>query len=450
MRQVNVRKTAPPPPVPIEPVSRKRTPIRWGDEWTQLRTLLRRAFTSKMRNRGNLVLTLLVPPVLAAIIGWALYFTDEGTYDFASAFHIPTYIFISLLVAMFLALMNSVDDIIRDRVILHRERNLDVRLPYYIFAKFSTLAMFSAVQCALFVVVGNSILEVRGMFWPYFIFMFITATSGTSLGLVISSIVGDSKTAANFVPLVLIPQLIFGGALIKYEEMNRDLDVMYTFNRWFSTHPEMAAEREDSKLRIPLISRFVATHYSYEALVVAQAKLNPLSKRQDDIQEQIDLLIAKKNRTPEEAGRLEDLKDTLALLSGMESGSLQEVERRLRRVDRILEGRVLDRGELRSKTSGVTAERLYTNQKITDLVAKAETEQSDYRRQVPVNVFFSPMKHYLLFRIPEISPLGIRSRAVEIHTSVYLFNAMVLVGSSFVLMCALYSILKRQLRPKGL
>ena len=55
--------------------------------------------------------------------------------------------------------------------------------------------------------------------------MFVTAASGTRLGLVISRIVGDSKTAANFVPLVLIPQLIFGGALIKYEEMNKDLDV---------------------------------------------------------------------------------------------------------------------------------------------------------------------------------------------------------------------------------
>lgn len=449
MRQVNVRKTAPPAPVPITPMA-KRAPIRWREEWTQLRTLLRRAFTSKLRNRGNLILTLLVPPALAAVIGWALYFTDEGAYDFASAFHIPTYIFISLLVAMFLALMNSVDDIIRDRVILHRERNLDVRLPYYIFAKFSTLASFSAVQCALFVLVGNSILEVRGMFWPYFVFMFITATSGTSLGLMISSIVGDSKTAANFVPLVLIPQLIFGGALIKYEEMNRDLDVMYTFKRWFSTHPEVAAatEREDSKLRIPLISRFVATHYSYEALVVAQAKLNPLSIRQDQLQEQIDALIAKKNRSKEEAARLEDLKDTLALLSGMESGSIREIEKRLRRVDQVIEGRPLDAGGIRSKTSGLTAERLYTNQKITDLVAKAETEQSDYRRQLPVNVFFSPMKHYHLFRTPKLP--GIKSRNVDIHASVYVFNGMVLVVSSFGLLCALYIILKQQLRPRGI
>ncbi|HEX8296688.1 MAG TPA: ATP-binding cassette domain-containing protein, partial [Chthoniobacteraceae bacterium] len=231
-KSVNLRKPAPAPlPLPSDSHLRERQDIRWRDEWTQFRTLMSRAFVAKFRNRGNLVITLFVPPALAALIGWALYFNDDPKvkYDFASAFHIPTYIFISLLVAMFLALMNSVDDIIRDRVVLHRERNLDVRLPYYIFAKFTTLALFSAVQCALFVAVGNSILEIRGMFWEYFACMFVTAASGTSLGLLISSLVADAKTAANFVPLVLIPQLIFGGALIKYEEMNRDLDVIYTF-----------------------------------------------------------------------------------------------------------------------------------------------------------------------------------------------------------------------------
>jgi hypothetical protein len=291
---------------------------------------------------------------------------------------------------------------------------------------------------------------VRGMFWPYFLFMFITATSGTSLGLLISSIVNDSKTAANFVPLVLIPQLIFGGALIKYEEMNRDMDVVYRFSRWFSTHPGVAADREDAKLRIPLISRFVATHYSYEALVVAQAKLNPLGVRQDRIQEQIDLLKLQRNRSPEQATRLEDLKDTLALLSGLESGSLWEIEKRLRRVDQVIEGRALDPGGLRSRTSGVTAERLYTNQKITDLVAKAETEQSDYRRQVPVNVFFSPEKHYRLFHLPRLWIVNNEPREIVLRSSVYAFNAMVLITTSIALLCALYLILKRQLRPKGM
>jgi ABC-type multidrug transport system ATPase subunit len=456
MRQVSLRKQPERPAAPPEaPPVRRRDRFRWRDEWTQLRTLMRRAFTSKMRNRGNLIVTTIVPPALAALIGWPLYFHDDnsiGKYDFASAFHIPTYIFIALLVAMFLALMNSVDDIIRDRVVLHRERNLDVRLPYYIFAKFSTLALFSAVQSALFVLVGNSILEIRGMFLEYWFFMFITAMSGTSLGLVISSLAPDGKAAANFVPLVLIPQLIFGGALIKYEEMNLDFERIASVRRWFSKNPEGAASRDDSRLEVPLISRFVATHYTYEALIVAQAKLNPLARRQDRIQQQIDALVANRARTPADDERLETLKETLALLSGLESGSLREIEKRLKRVDHIVAGGELAPGDLRSRTSGVTAERLYTNQKVNDLVAKAETEQSDYRRTESINVFFSPEKHHHLFTLTPhaFGWLGVRRPIEVFHTSVYAFNAGVIVITSAALLGLLHYVLKRQLRTRGM
>ncbi|HZJ16239.1 MAG TPA: ATP-binding cassette domain-containing protein [Chthoniobacteraceae bacterium] len=451
VKQVNLRKSAATSTEPLDRGAltlRKRQAIRWRDEWTQFRTLWRRAFISKLRNRGSLILTLLVPPVLAALIGWALYFTDDesGQYTFASAFHIPTYIFIALLLALFLALVNSVDDIIRDRVVLHRERNLDVRLGSYIAAKFGTLILFSAVQCALFTLVGNAILEISGMFWPYFFFMLITAASGTSLGLLISSLVADSKTAVICVPAVLIPQLIFGGALIKYEDMNKDLDAIYSIKRWIFTHPEAAVRpREDEKLTIPLISRLVATHYTYEALIVAQAKLNPLAARQDAILKQIETLVAKAEHTPAEEDRLEDLKETLALLSGMDSGSDWEIAKRLKRVDKIISGGELDTGGLRSRTRGVTAERLFTNQKVNDLVAKAETEQSDYRRAHKVNVFFGPQKTFYL---------GPRDwEWVSKHPvvlSVFTVNALVIIGSSLGLLVVLYAILQRQLRTRGI
>ena len=450
VKQVNLRKAAAPSAEPIEKAiaERHRQPIRWRDEWTQFRTLWRRAFISKLRNRGNLFLTLLVPPSLALVTGWALYVNDDdsGEYTFASAFHIPTYVFIALLVSLFLALMNSVDDIIRDRVVLYRERNLDVRLGSYVAAKFGTLVLFSAVQCALFILVGNQILEIRGMFWPYFWFMLITAASGTSLGLLISSLVADSKTAANFVPLVLIPQLIFGGALIKYEEMNKDPDLIYTFKRFISTHPETSRRpREDEKLTVPLISRFVATHYSYEALIVAQARLNPLASRQDALQEQIDTMAAKLERTEADAARLEDLKDTLALLSGLESGSDWEIAKRIKRVDKIIDGGPLDVASLKSRTAGFTAERLFTNQKVNDLVSKAETEQSDYRRPHPVNVFFGPVKtHYL-------GPVRWKFfRDYPLVMTVFTRNALVLIGTSLFQLVILYALLRRQLRTRGI
>jgi ABC-type multidrug transport system ATPase subunit len=437
MKQVNVRKAAPAPApqaAALLPPS-GRPEVRWRDEWTQFRALWRRAFLSKLRNRLNLTLTLAIPPLLAVMVGATLHYTDDptGTYDFASAFHIPQYIFIALLQALFLGSVNSVTDIIRDRVVLHRERNLDVRIPYYIAAKLGTLALFAAVQCAIFTLVGNAILEIRGMFWPYFYWLFITSMAGSSLGLMISAFARDAMSAVLFVPLVLIPQLIFGGALIKYEEMNRSLDMRYVVHRFFSAHPDAKSpDRDDARLHIPLISRLVATHYTYEALIVAQAKLNPLAIRQDRLQKLIDQIVERKTKTEADEKRLEDLKDTLALLSGLEAGSLPEIEKRLRRVDAIIGGRPLDTGGLRARTTGVTAERLYTNQKVIDLVSKAETEQSDYRRAAPVNVFFSPEKRYF-----------------QMTASVYAWNTAVLLVASALLMVCLFGILRRQLRPRG-
>ncbi|MEI9895044.1 MAG: ABC transporter permease [Chthoniobacter sp.] len=431
--------------------SRKAPPrkLRWREEWLQFSTLLRRAFLSKLRNIASLCVTLLAPPALAAIVGWALYFTKESDrpYVFASAFHIPTYIFIALLVALFLALMNSVEDIIRDRTVLQRERNLDVRMGYYVTAKFFTLCVFSALQCTLFVVVANNILEVRGMFVEYFTWMFLTAVSGISLGLLVSALVPNSKTAALIVPLILIPQLIFGGALIKYEEMNKDPDLLYAFQRWFESkktkgqpdNEKVDQLESDKKLRVPLISRFVATHYSYEALVVAQAKLNPLAVRQDKLTEMVRTMAAKKDRTELDEDRLEDLKDTLAQLSGLEAGSAREIDRRLKRVDEIIAGSTPTRGDFKTRVMGVTVSDLYDNQKIADMVAKAESEQADYRRKGAINVFFSPQKHHSAFGWPDGG----------VAVTVWVRNTLILGGSSLAMLVALSFILRRQLQRSG-
>jgi len=446
MKQVSLNRQAPAPapgiattPEPRREPERQR--IRWREEWLQFHVVLRRAFLSKLRNIASMLVTLLAPPTLAMIVGWALYFTEERDrpYVFASAFHIPTYIFISLLVALFLALMNSVEDIIRDRTILQRERNLDVRVAYYVAAKFLTLCAFSALQCALFILVGNYILEIRGMFLHYFIWAFLTGVSGISLGLLVSALVPNSKTGAMLVPLILIPQLIFGGALIKYEEMNRDPGIIYAFQRWFASKKQPTDMESDKKLTVPVISRFVATHYSYEALVVAQAKLNPLAIRQQRLQREIENLATNQNRSEAQDERLEDLKETLVQLSGLEADIPSEVDKRLRRVDRITQGKKPAFFDFRLRGPGVTADQLYTNQKIDDMVAKAETEQNDYRRTTKINPFFSPEKHHLTF--------GTLDRGVTM--SIYIRNGALLIISSLGLLVILWQVLRVQLKKTG-
>jgi ABC-type multidrug transport system ATPase subunit len=432
VKQVSLRKEAP-APLPPATTQKRRLPIRWHDEWTQFGTLLRRAFVSKLRNRANLVITICVAPILALLIATILRYSDSGEYDFASAYHIPTFLFLSLIVAMFLGLTNSADDIIRDRAVLQRERNLDVRLPYYVVSKTLTLGVFALIQCVLFVLIGNHILQIRGMFSLDLGIMFMTAMAGVSLGLIISSLVGDPKTAANIVPLVLIPQIIMGGALIKYEDMNRNLSFVYALTHWFSEHPvKEQSKKMSSKLEVPFICQFVAMRWSYEELIVAQAKLNPLTSRQDRTQREIDKLVAEHRGDATTNKRLDDLKETLAVLSGLEANSTREINRYLHFVDQILSGkRPFDRALFKDANGPITAEQIYVNQKVSDLFSNAEMEQNDYRRGDKPNVFFGATKGYFGLKI-----------------SVFVFNTIVLIVSTLGVLVLLSWILHRQLEVR--
>jgi ABC-type multidrug transport system ATPase subunit len=420
---------------PAPPLQRRREPIRWREEWNQFTTLLKRAFFSKVRNRANLFITLAVAPSLALLIGFVLRYSESGHYDFASAFHIPTYLFMSLVVAMFLGLTNSFDDVTRDRPVLLRERNLNVRLGYYVAAKALTLAFFAIIQCALYAWVGDALLSVRGVFWVMFTALLLTVMSGIAIGLIVSSLVSESKTAVLVIPAVLIPQIVLSGALIKYEEMNRNLDFVYTVEQWFETHPD-SAQAPRSDLQVPFICEFVPMRWSYEALVYAEAKLNPLTRRQDHIQAQISELAAKRSTSEADEDRLDDLKEALALVSGLQGRTPGEIDQKLAQIDRVIAGAPFDPKVIDAQPGPLSAPQIYVNQKITDLVSKAEMEQLDYRldagRKQHMNVFFGPVKQYF----------GIRA-------SVLVFNTGVMLLSTLAAFFALYFILRHQIRMRG-
>ena len=172
--------------------------------------------------------------------------------------------------------------------------------------------------------------------------------------------------------------------------------------------------------------------WSYEEMIVAQAKLNPLTSRQDRAQREIDEIVAKHRQDPAEGKRLDELKEVLAVLSGLEAKSADELDRYLKQVDQVLDRkRSFDPANFKKAKGEITAEQVYVNQKVSDLISNAEMEQSDYRRGSRPNVFFGAEKRYLGVKI-----------------SVFLFNTIVLVGSTFALLGLLFWILRRQLEVR--
>ena len=271
------------------------------------------------------------------------------------------------------------------------------------------------------------------MFWTHLALMFMTAVGSLALGLLVSSLVSDAKTAANIVPLVLIPQILMSGALIKYEDMNRNLSLVYSLTRWFHEHPSKdRSKKMESKLQVPFVCQFIPMRWSYEEMIVAQSKLNPLTFRQERAQREIDAIVAKHRQDPAEGKRLDELKEVLAVLSGLEARSADELDRYLKQIDQVLDRkRAFDAKVFKEAKGPVTAEQVYVNQKVSDLISNAEMEQSDYRRGSRPNVFFGAEKRYLGVKI-----------------SVFLFNTIVLVGSTLGLLGLLFWILRRQLEVR--
>jgi ABC-type multidrug transport system ATPase subunit/ABC-type multidrug transport system permease subunit len=362
-------------------------------------TLLKRAFLSKLRNRTNLLTTLLEAPLLAFLISNVLKYSEDAHYTFAAAFHIPTYLFMSLVVAMFLGLTNSADEIIRDRHTLSRERNHNLRTFYYLLGKIISLSTFALVQCVIYLIIGNWVLEIRDMFLVHLWWMFITALTGACLGLLISSLVSDNRTAINAIPLILIPQIILGGALIKYEEMNKNLDFVYSVTRWLEK-AGVTEEDTASRLNVPFICQFMPLRWSYEAMLISQSKLNPLTAAQDQLEQRIQELVnlpPEIKMTVDQQRELDTAKQGLAVVSGLYAKDKSQAARKLSEIrDAAIRGRVTPKllQSALEQQDGVSAEEVYVNRKVLDLVTKAEMEREDYRRKSSPNVFFGTSKRY--------------------------------------------------------
>jgi ABC-type multidrug transport system permease subunit len=385
-------------------------------------TLLKRAFLSKLRNRTNLLTTLLEAPLLAWLIASVLKYSEESHYTFATAFHVPTYLFMSLVVAMFLGLTNSADEIIRDRHTLSRERNHNLRTFYYLCGKIVSLSAFALAQCVIYLLIGNWVLEIRDMFFIHLWWMFLTSLTGVCLGLFISSIVSDNRTAVNAIPLILIPQIILGGALIKYEEMNKNLDLVYSVGRWLKKAGN--DEENVSKLKVPFICQFMPLRWSYEGMVISQSKLNPLTRNQDFLDERIQSLLPPVGADMNDRQRheLELTKQSLAVVSGLYAENPREISKRLGSIrDAVLSGRIeppmLD--SMLEQNDGVSAEEIYVNRKVLDLVTKAEMEREDYRRKTSPNVFFGTRKTYL----------GTKYNTLWINSIVILFTLSLIIAA---------------------
>jgi len=213
---------------------------------------------AKLHNTQYLVINLLEAPLLAFILAFIVrYFhldnQNEGEYIFSKNLNIPAYLFMSVIVALFMGLTVSAEEIIRDRKILKREKFLHLSRSSYILSKISILFTLSAIQTIMFVLVGNYVLEIEGLFFQHWFILFTTSCFANLLGLNISSAFNSAVTIYILIPLLLIPQLILSGVVVKFDKLNPRIGNTET---------------------VPLVGDLMASRWAFEAAMVTQFKDN--------------------------------------------------------------------------------------------------------------------------------------------------------------------------------
>lgn len=224
--------------------------------FSQLKIYGIRDFLSKISNTQYVALNLLEAPVLGFILSYLIRYIEDPNsnhYIFRVNENIHIFIFMALIVALFLGLMVSAEEIVKDRKILKREKFLNLSRSSYLVSKIFILFVISAIQAFLFVIIANSILGIRGMNFEYWFALFSTAAFANMLGLNISNTFNSAVTIYILIPLLMIPMMILSGAMFSYDKLNKRIG------------------RVD---KVPLIAEIMVTKWGYEALMVNQFKNN--------------------------------------------------------------------------------------------------------------------------------------------------------------------------------
>ncbi len=198
----------------------------------QLIILIKRYIKLISNDFQQLLILFAQAPIVAVLL--AMVTTDDlyKSYDDTKA------ILFSLgCASIWLGLLNSVQEICKEKVILQKEHMADLKLSAYLLSKFIVQGLLAFIQSLLLVsifqkIAGSSEYSILiNSFWDIQIICFLSILSSATMGLFISSFVKNANIAMTIIPLVLVPHLLFSGMLFKLEGLS-DFISNFVLCRW--------------------------------------------------------------------------------------------------------------------------------------------------------------------------------------------------------------------------
>jgi ABC-type multidrug transport system ATPase subunit len=254
------RPELPEPPVSEVPPSDQKKP----NVLKQFAIFLHRNFRTKITNVQYLTITLLQAPLLAVVCSLLTRYAPPEGYTVMDNKNLVSYFFMAVIVATFTGMSGSAEEIIKDRALLKREKFLHLSYGSYIWSKIVYMACVSLIQTLLFIVVGNSIMGLHGLFGTWWLILFITALLANLTGLLLSQCLNSVVAIYISIPMLLIPQILLCGLVVSFTDLNP----------------------KSTTGNVPLIGDLIPSRWSYEALAVTFFSDNEYKRHFFDIEKE--------------------------------------------------------------------------------------------------------------------------------------------------------------------
>ena len=222
----------------------------------QFLIFLHRNFKTKITNVQYLCITLLEAPLLALICSLLTRYAPPEGYSVMDNKNLVSYFFMAVIVATFLGMSGSAEEIIKDRALLKREKFLRLSYSSYIWSKIIYMAGVSLIQTLLFILIGNAIMGLQGLFWQWWIILFTTAFLASLTGLLLSQCLSSVVAIYISIPLLLIPQILLCGLVVSFSDLTP----------------------KSTTGNVPFIGDIIPSRWSYEALAVTSYTDNAYEK----------------------------------------------------------------------------------------------------------------------------------------------------------------------------
>jgi len=228
----------------------------------QFFVFIKRDILKKLSDTQYLVVNFLEAPLLAFLLAFIVRYFDinisEGSkYRLLDNDNLPVYIFMSVIVAIFMGLTVSAEEIIKDRKILKREAFLNLSWSSYLLSKVVVQFILSAIQSFSFVIIGNTVMGIHGMYFEYWVVLFASWAMANVMGLLISDSFKSVVTIYILIPFLVIPQIILSGIIVKFDNLN----------------PQISSPK-----RIPFYGEIITARWAYEGLATYQFINNEYQK----------------------------------------------------------------------------------------------------------------------------------------------------------------------------